>query len=161
MAERFEVDCLLILQYLDRQEYSGLKDMEDWTGVSKDELRRYMLPEVKEKRKVSKLRQWKRKNPRLFAKVIESAVYIGANDDGVEMVEIDTSKHEFLLHYARKYNYRIESVGEYPYITTIKKSKIEQKEEFDEMASKGKDIDNNGEPGEFSGGISGDFSPLL
>lgn len=160
MAERFESDCVIILRYLDEEEYSGLKDMEDWTGVSKDELRRYLLPEVKEKRKVSKLEQWQEKNPRLFAKVIENAVYIG-EVGGKEMVQIDTSKHEYLLHYARKYNYRIVDIEDYPYITAIKKSKIEQKENFSKLAEEGKDIGDSDDGSQFSSSGGGDFSPLL
>lgn len=122
MANDYEADCLSILQYMYENEYEGLKEMAAATGVSKDECRRYILPEVKEKRPKDKVLEWRDKNPRLYVKVIETCAY----DPEEEVFHISTSKHDYLLHYAERYGYILLERDEYPGFEVERRKEMKQ-----------------------------------
>jgi len=149
MVQRFESECLTILKYLDQEGYPGLEKMEQDTGISTDELRRYLLPFVKDERPRArverKLDEWREKNPWLYVKVVENAEF------KENTVILNTSKHDYFLHYAKKHDYRVTKTEEYPYISVIKKSSTEKKEEWEQKMRAGRYPNNetdNGRPTE-------------
>lgn len=116
MAGKYEIECLRILDYLANNEYTNLDDIVDATDISRDEVRRYLLREVEEKRDWEYIIQCRKHNRNLYAKLIQTLR--PCEDDG--KVYIDTSKHEYFIKYANKHGYDIIRTDEYPYLVVAK-----------------------------------------
>lgn len=108
---RFENDCILILSHLAEFGYTSLDDLSNSTGVTRDECRRYLLEKVWMVKNVDELEVWKNKNKKLFAKAIETCVYVG---DG--KFKMNTSKRDYLEKYAFKYGFFLKPTEKYPYV---------------------------------------------
>lgn len=106
VSENNEDDCIALLTHLAEHGYSSLSRVGEAVGLSKDEVRRYLLPETTDARDANDVAEWKKYRPKRYWKAIE-------NFDGERL---NTSKHDYLRHYAYVYGFALVPTSEYPFV---------------------------------------------
>lgn len=115
-ADRYRNDCLTLLSYLANEGYNGLVATAEATGLTRSEVRRYLLPEATQKADYDQLLTWREKKPRSAYKMFLE------NFDGNRL---NTSKHNYLRLVAAQYGYALLPKIDYPYIEVVKMDTVD------------------------------------
>ena len=114
-VEKLEVDCLKLLDALEtlreRNEEQSLRLIGDVAGLSKDEVNRYLNPQVNEVYSLERLVHVRGANRPLYNHLIVSGP--PKTEDGQWVgIQANTSKWNIFRAVAQKYGYLVRFVGE-------------------------------------------------
>lgn len=116
MISLYERDSLTILCALERHGYSTLNDLSDQTRIDSTELRRYLLARFPEYWAQDRFMLLAEENPRLYRHLLEDAKFMTGRK-----VEVNTSKHRYLVFYANYYGFRLTKIDTYPFVMVTRR----------------------------------------
>jgi hypothetical protein len=111
-VEKYEMDCLKLIEAVERLDARGekhtLRKIADLTGLSKDEVNRYLTEQVNELYNLKRLKHVRSRNRPLYDHLITSGPPRVEDGEWVG-IEANTSKFRIFEAVAMKYGYDVDS----------------------------------------------------